>query len=112
MAQEDNVIQMHRADAVQPNYSNSQRGTLNSNGTNGGEPPMRNDYVTREEFNQSMERINSKIDLLDAHLDTKFEQVNTKFEQVNTKIEKQKVWFYGTGIAIVGSLIAISKFFF
>lgn len=65
--------------------------------SNGGEPPMKNDYVTKDELEKAIDSTNNKIDLLEAHLDTKF--------------EKQKVWFYSTGIAIVVAVPAIIKFF-
>ncbi len=39
----------------------------------GGEPPMKNDYVTHEELNHAVDNLSNKIDLLEAHIDQKFE---------------------------------------
>ena len=97
------VIYMNEADKTISIPPEVQHGTLKSNGSDGGEPPMRNNYVTKEEFSKSIDSINHKIDLLDTHLDT-------TFQQVNTKLEKQKVWFYGTGIAIVAAIISFISF--
>jgi chaperonin cofactor prefoldin len=67
----------------------------------GGEPPMKNDYVTHEELDQATDQLNHRIDMLEAHIDTKFESVNTKFESMNTKFSDMKVWFLGIVITVI-----------
>ena len=76
----------------------------------GGEPPMdKTRYVTHEELELSNEKLLHHIDIkfaeIQNQMNTKFNEIDKKIdltnEKINTKVENQKVWFYGTGIAIV-----------
>lgn len=103
----------------------------------GGEPPMDKDkYVTHEELNHAIDNVDNKIDLstekllhkmdnhfaemqkqmdnklneIDRRIDQASSQSSQNFEKINTKFEKQKVWFYGTGIAIVSVTCTVIGF--
>lgn len=91
----------------------------------GGNPPMKNDYVTHEELNHAVDKLSNKMDLMDtrtdarfekmmASMDAKFEQTNAridlKFEQVNTKFAIQQVWFVMTAIAIISFTVTLIEF--
>lgn len=92
----------------------------------GGEPPMDKDkYVTHQELELSNEKmlrhIDNKFADMQSKMDNKFANMQNQFrdidkkidltnEKINTKFEKQKVWFYGTGIAIVSITCTIIGF--
>lgn len=108
-----------------------------SDNSGGGEPPMDKDkYVTHEELDHAIDNVSSEVKLsteemlhkMDNHfaemqskMDNKFANMQNQFrdidkkidltnEKINTKFEKQKVWFYGTGIAIVSITCTIIGF--
>lgn len=76
----------------------------NNHNRGGGEPPMKNDYVTHEELDHSVDKLGTKMDLMEAHIDTKFEQVNTKFANM-------KVWFVLTAISIIAATTGLIAYF-
>lgn len=53
----------------------------------GGEPPMKDDYVTHEELDHAFDKLDSKIDKLETKIDGKFNVVDSKFDLVNQKID-------------------------
>lgn len=96
-----------------------------SDNNGGGEPPMDNKYVTHQELELSNEKmlrhIDNKFADMQSKMDNKFANMQNQFcdidkkidltnEKINTKFEKQKVWFYGTGIAIVSITCTIIGF--
>lgn len=86
---------------------------------------MDNKYVTHQELELSNEKmlrhIDNKFADMQSKMDNKFANMQNQFrnidkkidltnEKINTKFEKQKVWFYGTGIAIVSITCTIIGF--
>lgn len=103
----------------------------------GGEPPMDKDqYVTHEELDHAIDNVSNevkfsteemlhkmdnhfaemqkqmdnKLNEIDRRIDQASSQSSQNFEKINTKFENQKVWFYGTGIAIVSVTCTVIGF--
>lgn len=92
----------------------------------GGEPPMDKDkYVTHEELDHVIDNVSNEVKLsteeilhkmdnklneIDRRIDQASSQSSQNFEKINTKFESQKVWFYGTGIAIVSVTCTVIGF--
>lgn len=122
--QDNKVIEIStRVNQVKPGTLPTKNGLRDN--SNGGEPPMDNKYVTHQELELSNEKmlrhIDNKFADMQSKMDNKFANMQNQFrdidkkidltnEKINTKFEKQKVWFYGTGIAIVSITCTIIGF--
>lgn len=117
------ITTLPTAKAFYPKDLNKPSRLSDNNG--GGEPPMDNKYVTHQELELSNEKmlrhIDNKFADMQSKMDNKFANMQNQFrdidkkidltnEKINTKFEKQKVWFYGTGIAIVSITCTIIGF--
>ena len=118
------IVSLPNAKSIEPKDLN-RSSKLSDNNGNGGEPPMDNKYVTHQELELSNEKmlrhIDNKFADMQSKMDNKFANMQNQFrdidkkidltnEKINTKFEKQKVWFYGTGIAIVSITCTIIGF--
>lgn len=83
----------------------------------GGDPPMKDDYVTHEELDHATDKINGRIDTLETKIDGqfntlvatmngKFDETSAKFDSITTKIDglSKLIWWLmglvGTGLII------------
>lgn len=120
----NNITSLYPEKIINPKDLN-RSSKLSDNNGNGGEPPMNNKYVTHQELELSNEKLlhhmdnkfadmQSKMDNKFANMQNQFRDIDKKIdltnEKINTKFEKQKVWFYGTGIAIVSITCTIIGF--
>lgn len=120
----NNIRSLYPEKTINPKDLN-RSSKLSDNNGNGGEPPMDNKYVTHQELELSNEKmlrhIDNKFADMQSQMDNKFANMQNQFrdidkkidltnEKINTKFEKQKVWFYGTGIAIVSITCTIIGF--
>lgn len=77
----------------------------------GGEPPMKNNYVTHEELDNSVDKLADKIDRLEISLNGKFDVTNSKFDTLSNRIDSlSKIVWWIMGIISTGIIIPLLAF--
>jgi uncharacterized Rmd1/YagE family protein len=83
----------------------------NNHNRGGGEPPMKNDYVTHEELDHSVDKLADKIDRLEISLNGKFDVTNSKFDTLSNRIDSlSKIVWWIMGIISTGIIIPLLAF--
>lgn len=79
----------------------------------GGDPPMKDDYVTHEELDHAVDKLADKIDKLEISLNAKFDVTNSKFDTLNNRIDSlSKIVWWIMGIISAGIIVPLLAFVF